>query len=171
MSLIKCPECGKEVSDKSRICVNCGYPIEDYMMEIAEREEEKKKYICNSCGNQNEIGDDYCVNCGMRLTPYTERKMLPPQRYHEEEEEEFRGIYRATIFGMKEVYCPRCGSEDCSHYKEQKVIPAKTKTRYTANLNPLHPFTLVNKKEKVKRKEQTYTENKFICNRCGKIFY
>lgn len=28
MSLIKCPECGKEISDKSVVCVYCGYPIE-----------------------------------------------------------------------------------------------------------------------------------------------
>lgn len=29
MSLIKCPECNKEISDKSKICVNCGYPINE----------------------------------------------------------------------------------------------------------------------------------------------
>ena len=27
MSLIKCNECGKEISDKSKECVNCGAPI------------------------------------------------------------------------------------------------------------------------------------------------
>lgn len=27
MALIKCPECGKEVSDQSKICVHCGYRI------------------------------------------------------------------------------------------------------------------------------------------------
>lgn len=27
MALIKCPECGKEISDKARACPNCGYPI------------------------------------------------------------------------------------------------------------------------------------------------
>lgn len=27
MALIKCPECGKEVSDKATSCVHCGYPI------------------------------------------------------------------------------------------------------------------------------------------------
>lgn len=27
MSLIKCPECGKEVSDQSHICIHCGYPL------------------------------------------------------------------------------------------------------------------------------------------------
>lgn len=27
MAMIKCPECGKEVSDKAEVCVNCGCPI------------------------------------------------------------------------------------------------------------------------------------------------
>lgn len=27
MALIKCPECGKEISDKAQLCINCGYPI------------------------------------------------------------------------------------------------------------------------------------------------
>lgn len=27
MALIKCPECGKEISDKATNCPNCGYPI------------------------------------------------------------------------------------------------------------------------------------------------
>lgn len=27
MALIKCPECGKEISDKAQSCPNCGYPI------------------------------------------------------------------------------------------------------------------------------------------------
>lgn len=27
MALISCPECGKEVSDKARTCIHCGYPL------------------------------------------------------------------------------------------------------------------------------------------------
>lgn len=27
MTLITCPECGKEISDQAQVCVNCGYPI------------------------------------------------------------------------------------------------------------------------------------------------
>ena len=27
MALINCPECGKEISDKSEKCIHCGYPI------------------------------------------------------------------------------------------------------------------------------------------------
>lgn len=28
MSLIKCPECGKNISDKAAACPNCGFPID-----------------------------------------------------------------------------------------------------------------------------------------------
>lgn len=33
MALIKCPECGKEISDKASSCPNCGYPIESLSQE------------------------------------------------------------------------------------------------------------------------------------------
>lgn len=29
MALIKCPECGQEISDKSSVCIHCGYPIKE----------------------------------------------------------------------------------------------------------------------------------------------
>lgn len=92
-----------------------------------------------------------------------EKKAIPKK-------EGFSGIYRSRFGKFEEVYCPRCGSENCSHYQEKKIIPGKTKTRYTANLNPLKPFTLVNKKEKVVRKDEVITESKFLCNDCGMIF-
>lgn len=31
MALIKCPECGKELSDKAGFCPNCVYPISQIM--------------------------------------------------------------------------------------------------------------------------------------------
>lgn len=310
MSLIKCPECEKEISDKSDICIGCGFPIKEYFKKMAddklEEEKEKKKYWCCSCYRQNEIGEDYCVYCGCRLTPYTRgeisnkedkkynklndrrnisirhkekiieirdgkltlrfprnititddvqnfvleyfsismgmnvglminnvskgytsgvvdivckgeekdslllfkeimdnnglykgrsRFSVTYQKTDAETEignkrkeeferlmgyaseknisnDDFKGIYKYTLFnGKQEVYCPRCRSENCSHYQEQKIIPGKTKTRYTANLNPLKPFTLVNKKEKVIRKDQLVTERKIICNDCGMVFH
>ena len=33
MAIIKCPECGKEISDKSEHCISCGYPIKKYLQE------------------------------------------------------------------------------------------------------------------------------------------
>ena len=42
MALIKCSECGKEISDKAEICVNCGNPIQKEKKEI--KEKNKKQY-------------------------------------------------------------------------------------------------------------------------------
>ena len=36
MSLIKCPECGKKISDKSPVCIHCGFPIENMVVENVE---------------------------------------------------------------------------------------------------------------------------------------
>lgn len=29
MALINCPECGKQISDQSEVCIHCGFPIEN----------------------------------------------------------------------------------------------------------------------------------------------
>ena len=29
MALIKCPECGREISNMAKACIHCGYPLED----------------------------------------------------------------------------------------------------------------------------------------------
>lgn len=29
MAIIQCPECGKEISDKAKACIHCGYPISE----------------------------------------------------------------------------------------------------------------------------------------------
>ena len=34
MALVKCPECGKEISDKANSCPSCGYPINQTEMEL-----------------------------------------------------------------------------------------------------------------------------------------
>ena len=69
--------------------------------------------------------------------------------------------------------CPNCGSTHFQYAGQQiyGARPEKTKTRYTANLNPLRPFTLVNKKEKVVKKARSgYAVDEFICLNCGNRF-
>ena len=41
MALIKCPECGKKVSDKANTCIHCGYPLEEYKEKIEDEKIEK----------------------------------------------------------------------------------------------------------------------------------
>ena len=51
MALIKCNECGKEISDKATTCINCGCPVE-----------EKNK--CAECGKDINTNDKICNGCG-----------------------------------------------------------------------------------------------------------
>lgn len=51
MALIKCKECGHEVSDKASACPNCGCPIE-------------KNLLCDECGQAIPEGVNECPNCG-----------------------------------------------------------------------------------------------------------
>lgn len=47
MALIRCPECGKEISDKAVSCPNCGCPMRqepvEYLREEYEEDEEEEK--------------------------------------------------------------------------------------------------------------------------------
>lgn len=48
MSMIECPECGKEVSDNAVMCPNCGYGVKEHFSKIESEEvrkqnEEKRK--------------------------------------------------------------------------------------------------------------------------------
>ena len=31
MAMIKCPECGSQVSDKAKTCIHCGCPVEEFV--------------------------------------------------------------------------------------------------------------------------------------------
>ena len=46
MALIKCPECGKDVSDKAEVCIHCGYPLD----KLAPIDEDEWEF-------------EYCPNC------------------------------------------------------------------------------------------------------------
>lgn len=52
MALIKCPECGKEISDKATACPNCGCPVipskqnESFNTDLATPKNGKKKGGC-----------------------------------------------------------------------------------------------------------------------------
>ena len=64
MPLIKCPDCGKEVSSYAKVCPNCGYPIaelggEPLQAVHQEKVEEKpvKKPLIKRCSQCTHYGD------------------------------------------------------------------------------------------------------------------
>lgn len=76
MALIKCPECGKEISDSAITCPNCGCPAEIIKEKIKQQriDDSKPKMVkaCSCCGliawNKNTIGykENYCLECNER---------------------------------------------------------------------------------------------------------
>ena len=94
MAMIKCPECGKDVSDQAEACMNCGFSIKQYMIE-KEYNENARLFYCPRCAEvlcwgrewtyeyETTIKDSICPKCGYKmkefpaesgLTPYRERK-------------------------------------------------------------------------------------------------
>ena len=125
MSLIKCPECGKEISSKAVTCPFCGCPssewagdkqkgIDEVALEIIEKysiyergrmiEELREKTGLDLRNSRNLIEKN--------LSVYISKN----NRSEKTSRKEFNGIYKYGLLGGKyEVYCPRCGSENCSY--------------------------------------------------------
>ena len=72
MALIKCPNCGEEISDKAEKCVHCG-------AELPKPEPEPEVLICEECGTILNDTDEICPRCGCPVTR--------PSAANEEEEE------------------------------------------------------------------------------------
>lgn len=129
---------------------------------------------CPNCGTQVSNLADECPVCKLSIDEI--KKPRNPFDKYKEPEKEFHGIYRHDYFKNEDipVYCPRCNSDNCEYFVESRTVAAKTKTdtRYTVNLNPLHPFTLVNKKEKTKivSPERTESYSRILCKNCGNVF-
>ena len=60
MALIKCPDCGKEVSDIAEACPNCGRPIKDEGIY-------ESTLKCPNCGRQVFEITSNCPDCGTSL--------------------------------------------------------------------------------------------------------
>ena len=60
MAIIKCPECGHQVSDKAPVCPNCGVEIAD------------KVTKCPDCGEVYFSADAMCPHCYRPTTKKTE---------------------------------------------------------------------------------------------------
>lgn len=171
MALIKCPECGKEISDKVKQCIHCGFPMEKCKNIEIKYECDMEK--CSYCGYANKAGVDYCSGCGKRISPYVQTKKSMVDRFTD-------SVYHTFGFeagddlarnDIKKKSCPQCGGTNFHSFVEDKIIrEGKVKSTTSLNLNPFKPFTVYNHKEKIVRKPITTQVSKFVCDDCGKIF-
>lgn len=61
MALIKCSECGKEMSDKAEKCPHCGG--------------ENQVCFCSECGKKVKKNDSVCPECGAQIQRTNSRKI------------------------------------------------------------------------------------------------
>lgn len=69
MSLIKCPDCGREISSKAVTCPYCGFPLLEIakMSGFSQEVLENGTVICRKCGFSIPANHEYCDNCGELL--------------------------------------------------------------------------------------------------------
>lgn len=59
MALIKCPECGGQVSDKAEVCIHCGYPLKN-ITEINQQETYNEENVNIHNGKINSENTEEC---------------------------------------------------------------------------------------------------------------
>ena len=99
MAMIKCPECGNEISTRAAACVKCGLP----MSEI---------FVCPECSNiMLKEGEEKCLKCGCPILEEDEESFSYD---NEQIEEEMNESYIESIF--EEVFSLLPISENFVHY-------------------------------------------------------
>lgn len=61
MAMIKCPDCGKQISDKAEKCIYCGNVLK-----------KTTKICCPECGTELEEESEFCPVCGCPVTNVSE---------------------------------------------------------------------------------------------------
>jgi hypothetical protein len=105
--LIKCPECGKEVSDQSEACIHCGYPL------LKNRRSSVTEYhgecpFCHAIDNwriDTEKGEAICNKCGWRETIDDTQWKIYCKLQREREQKESEKKQSENL-----PKCPKCGS-------------------------------------------------------------
>ena len=80
MALIKCNECGHEVSDKASVCPNCGNPIRD-------------GHVCCECGTIITEGLSTCPNCGCPTKSKDSSMTTIPQIVYKDPPKKEKGLF------------------------------------------------------------------------------
>lgn len=103
--LIKCPECSKEVSDQSEICIHCGYPLlKNRRSSITEFH--KKCPICHNDNwhIDNSRGSAICNSCGFVWIIDEEQWKIYIKLKKEHEQKELEAEQSKNL-----TKCPKCG--------------------------------------------------------------
>lgn len=142
MTLIKCDNCNKKVSDKAVSCVHCGANLK-----------KNKEITCPECGVKLKENIDKCFECGFPIIPKNEKSST----LREDK--------------TKALTCPNCNSDKVSVQliSKQKQTGCLTYFIYlflalTVVGIPIIIIILLLKSKK------TINQKYYVCQNCGKTF-
>lgn len=92
MAIIKCPQCGKEISDQSVQCVHCGYTLNG-----------NHKH-CKECGTELTGSESVCPNCGCPVDPTLVGQAPVKKKKHIVRYAVLALALVVVLFGMFEAY-------------------------------------------------------------------
>lgn len=121
LSLIKCPECGKNISDKSKQCIHCGFPLDELKIQkyifingikcdasnlydiinLYKNDNEKNgiyKKIYDQIETYDLSPEDIC-----KLSNQIFKTKTIPKEYNGQTQEEY-------LKQKNTIHCPKCGS-------------------------------------------------------------
>ena len=84
MALIKCIDCGKEISDRGTNCPHCGCPVECSIKETSV-ENVNTGTVCNKCKTALCEKAVYCCICGEKVVKQEELNSVWERRYYVDE--------------------------------------------------------------------------------------
>ena len=105
MALIRCPECGGEVSSKANNCPHCGFPMTEG--ENAQTSLQEDVLYCPTCGGLNPIGSFSCTHCGRK---YSVNDMITCLVRAKKNDSSIECKDVKENGNEKVAKCPRCGS-------------------------------------------------------------
>ncbi len=119
MALIKCPECGKEISDKSSACIHCGYPIANIQQEKNDIAQQQSVDASESITSKTTLGftlfsmDESNVNleCKNCSKVYKFNKTI------------FSETSKDECVLSDTIRCPNCGN---TTHKNSKIQPKQS---------------------------------------------
>lgn len=163
MALIKCPECGKEVSDKSHVCIGCGCPMDEILKTLEESAADSKpESVDNDIKNVD-------LNKIMEETSYSKVKSIAMLR---------------DKTGLSLAECKLIFDEPYKKLEKPPVIPQKSivkVTEYKRKCNSCGAIFLSSQniccscnssntsmiQEEKPESTQEISSDKIKCSRCG----
>ena len=108
MALIKCPECGKEISNKAKCCIHCGYPLDEVSSN------EYKDILTRECLNEKEDTHNFSqkINSSFDKINYTQKQPETLRDLVQKRDSETKNIeiIESQPISKPVPKCPTCGS-------------------------------------------------------------